>query len=255
MKLMEPLLNKGYNVTCDNFFTSLKLAKLLLEKKTSLVGTIRENRREIPQEAKQKLKLNETKIFKEISTQATLTIYQAKTNRSVKILSTLHSNVKVCQTNPKNKPETILFYNTTKFGVDVVDQMTRCYPIRSPTRRWTISVFYNILELAVINSWILYKKTCLSSISRREFIEKLVVELTNANLHAISRKRPKIDSSNKDKEKKSFHVVKNATYVKKKQCYTGVCNRNKTTELCGKCMNPVCGKCSIKTCIACSDKI
>jgi len=48
LHLMEPLFNKGYNVTTDNFFTSLKLLKQLQEKKTSLVGTINRARRELP---------------------------------------------------------------------------------------------------------------------------------------------------------------------------------------------------------------
>jgi len=39
LTLMEPYFGRGYNVTVDNFFTSVELAKKLLEKRTSLVGT------------------------------------------------------------------------------------------------------------------------------------------------------------------------------------------------------------------------
>ncbi len=39
LKLAEPFLGKGRNITTDNFFTSLKLATALQAKKTSLVGT------------------------------------------------------------------------------------------------------------------------------------------------------------------------------------------------------------------------
>src|ERR1044072_1530924 len=48
MKLIEPYVGRGYNVTTDNFFTSLDLARKLLNKQTSIVGTVRLNRREIP---------------------------------------------------------------------------------------------------------------------------------------------------------------------------------------------------------------
>jgi len=41
--LMDPFLNKGYNVTVDNFFTSHSLAHYLLNKRTTLVGTVRQN--------------------------------------------------------------------------------------------------------------------------------------------------------------------------------------------------------------------
>ena len=47
-KLMEPYINKGRNVTCDNFFTSLLLAEYLKTKNTSIMGTVNRDRREIP---------------------------------------------------------------------------------------------------------------------------------------------------------------------------------------------------------------
>ena len=47
-KLMEPLYNKGYNLCTDNFYTSFPLANHLIQKKTTLVGTIRKNKAEIP---------------------------------------------------------------------------------------------------------------------------------------------------------------------------------------------------------------
>ena len=47
-KLLNPYIGKGCNVTINNFFTSIKLAKKLEIKKTSIVGTINRNRQEIP---------------------------------------------------------------------------------------------------------------------------------------------------------------------------------------------------------------
>ena len=44
MKLMKPLFKHRYNVTCENFFTSLDVAARLAKEKCSLVGTIRPNR-------------------------------------------------------------------------------------------------------------------------------------------------------------------------------------------------------------------
>ena len=49
-KLMAPLFQRGYNVTYDNFFTSHDLALRLKEKRCSLAGTTRQNRRELPDE-------------------------------------------------------------------------------------------------------------------------------------------------------------------------------------------------------------
>ena len=67
MKLMQLLFKHGYNVTCDNFFRSLDVAVCLAKGKCSRVGTICQNRKELPQAAKAKQQLHETTIFKTIA--------------------------------------------------------------------------------------------------------------------------------------------------------------------------------------------
>lgn len=48
-RLMEPFLDKGRNVTTDNFFTSLSLAQWLLSRKITFLGTVNK----IPQSTRQ----------------------------------------------------------------------------------------------------------------------------------------------------------------------------------------------------------
>lgn len=45
-------LNKGLHVFTDNFFTSIQLAKVLLQKNTYITGTIRKNRKNVPNQVK-----------------------------------------------------------------------------------------------------------------------------------------------------------------------------------------------------------
>ena len=47
MRLLKPHLNKGRNVTTDNYFTSVKLATELQKYKTSLLGTVKRIRKKV----------------------------------------------------------------------------------------------------------------------------------------------------------------------------------------------------------------
>ena len=76
----------------------------------------------------------------------------------------------------KRKPETVEFYNKTKCGVYVADQMARQYLVKADTCRWPVAVFYNILDLAGINAFVLYKKRTGDKVSRRDLF-KLATEL------------------------------------------------------------------------------
>ena len=83
-------------------------------------------------------------------------MYKSKPNVRVLLLSTKHTDVQV-EDNYKRVPETITFYNRTKFGVDVVDQMARKYNVKAGNLEWPLQVFFNILDLAAISVWILCK--------------------------------------------------------------------------------------------------
>ena len=101
------------------------LSRTLKAKDTSIVGTISRTRREIPAVlAMERAPLHETTLLRN-GDGATLTVDQEKVNKNVLLLSMLHSTIDV-GTNRKKLPETVQFYKT-KFGVDILDQMTHRY--------------------------------------------------------------------------------------------------------------------------------
>ncbi|XP_068233497.1 piggyBac transposable element-derived protein 4-like [Palaemon carinicauda] len=184
LKLTESYTGKGRNVTTDNFFTSVKLAEKLLAKNTSLVGTVNRIRREIPISIRNtRDKQYSSQILKH--NQCTLTVYQCKKNKNVLLLSTVHKKVGIGN-DAKRTPDTISYYNNSKFGVDIVDKMARLYTTKAASRRWPVQVFYNILYFSGINAWIIYKEVTCELISRRDFILQLAEELqkTFKNIHA-----------------------------------------------------------------------
>ncbi|KAJ8277134.1 hypothetical protein GJAV_G00071830 [Gymnothorax javanicus] len=237
MKLLEPMLGKGRNVTTDSYFTSLSLARRLLEKQTSIVGTMNRAKRELPPSTKQAQREFDTKIF--AADRTTLTIYQCKTTESVAILSTLHHDVAI-GTDRKRMPETILLYNSTKVAVDVLDQMARLYSVKGATRRWPVAVFSNMLDLATVNAHVLYKGCTGENISRRSFILELAKEL-RADLMAA--KQPTLTR---------IPEAEQQPLPKKRQCQVNTgCKKNMTWYTCAKCSKPTCGKCAVKVSHVC----
>ena len=160
-------------------------------------------------------------------------------------MSRLHPDILVSSDeNLKKKPDSVLYYNKTKVGVDIYDQTTRIYSVKAASRRWSVHVFYNVVDMALINSWILYKQVCQSSISRREFMQRVAEELIGS-APTVTRKR-------RDEEVCSPNDTSASSIVKRRvTCSTSMC-RNRTTDMFQECNKPVCGKCATRKCKLCA---
>ena len=231
LQLMEPYKNKGYNVTTDQFFTSLSLAKKLAQSKISLLGTIRSDRREIPKLVKQPV-FSSTFYHSEDGT--LLTCYQAKKNKMCYVLSTRHEFGLVSHDDRKRKPHTILCYNRTKTAVDTLDQMARASSVKSGVRRWPLALFFNVVDLAAINAYVLFRKVTGRCVSRRQFLKELAKALVSPH------QRARAISPSGDNTRTS------TVSLKRRQCH--LC-RNKTSNICFSCSKPVCGSCVGSKCV------
>ncbi|CAM4732750.1 unnamed protein product [Leuciscus chuanchicus] len=244
MRLMEPFLDKGRNVTTDNFFTSLSLAHKLLSRKTTILGTVNKIRREIPQSARHTDR-NEftTQVFS--TTAATLTAYAAKRKKTVYILSSMHSMIQTENTTNR-KPNTITLYNTTKCGVDVMDQMVREYTVRTGTRRWPVAVFYNMIDMAALNAHVLYQ-ACTGRQERQvDFLLELARELANSHMCAKKARKEQLlrtQPSTPSPGKRAMCQVKHQ------------CKNNHATVRCVHCYRYTCGKCRREIPWQCQDLI
>ena len=79
----------------------------------------------------------------------------------------MHPKVITDESHSKKLPQTIKFYNETKFGVDIMDQIAICHTCKTGTKRWPVACFFSMLDLCAIYSWILFKKIINNSISKR----------------------------------------------------------------------------------------
>ncbi|KAJ4447390.1 hypothetical protein ANN_09396 [Periplaneta americana] len=70
------------------------------------------------------------------------------------MLSTQHYDDAIgALSDPKKKTVINLYYNDTKGGVDTVDRMVRKYSTKRATRRWPVSIFYTLVDIAALNGY------------------------------------------------------------------------------------------------------
>lgn len=95
------------------------------------------------------------------------------------MLSSRHYSCAVDTTRASSKPLAILDYNKYKAGVDTMDQMVANYTSKRATNRWPLAVFYNMLDIAGLASYIIYDSfgTSKKSDRRRSFLIELARQL------------------------------------------------------------------------------
>ena len=152
--LAEDIGNSGRNINCDNFLTNLSLAQKLLQKKLTVIETIKKNKRKLPTEFAVAKGPNVKSTVFGFQLDAFIASYCSKTNRVVNMLSTMHSQPEIKSTSDQ-KPSIILFYNRTKGGVDPLDRMVRSYSTKRMARRRPLVLFYNMIDVSTINVFII----------------------------------------------------------------------------------------------------
>ena len=123
LSFLKPYFKKEYNVTTDHFFTNIKLTETLKLEKTTIIGTVRKQRKEIPsvEPTMKKVPIFSSEILLSDSG-CSLIIYKAKKNKIIYILSSssMHKDVSIDKNHKKKRPETVEYHNKSKAGVDVL---------------------------------------------------------------------------------------------------------------------------------------
>ena len=156
------------------------MAEKLLAEDLTVAGTLRKTKPEIPiimQPSKTKERYSSEFGFKN---NMTIMSYVPNKGKAVILLSTMH-NDKSIHDGLKKKPEIISYYNQTEGGVDTMDKMVRHYSCKRKTKRWPMVLWYNMLDVAVMNAYTLFKGVhpeYMNGVNhkRRLFLKELVKE-------------------------------------------------------------------------------
>ena len=250
LELNEDLLDQGYNIFLDNWFSSPNLFMRLRDRRTNVCGTVRLNRKQMPADLKAVLKLKRgERVFR--SGDSLLALVW-KDKKDVKMLSTMHSssmedtgkNDK--SGNPIEKPSCVMDYNRGKCGVDLSDQLASSHRSVRKSIKWYKKIFVYMVDMALVNSFIIHK-IVREDITYADFRTSLVTEVMyNATLPSYGiRGRPHALPSPNRLTGRHFPITIPATANTASPCKRCVvCKSNRrrreTRYACEMCETPLC---------------
>ena len=149
--LVDCIEGTNRNVTTDNYYTSIPLAKELKSRKLTLVGTLKKNKTCIPPCFLTKSSEGTLYYGFDKLNDFTLLSVTPKKNKKVIFLSSMHQT----KNSEGNKEEINLYYNKTKGGVDSHDQKCGLFTTARKTNRWPMRLFYGILDCSIVNAFVI----------------------------------------------------------------------------------------------------
>ena len=190
--LVNDLQHQGYQLTTDNWYTSLELSNQLKEIGITHIGTIKRNQAAgFPKEVvNAKLKVGE-KLAYRMDDNVCVAIRDKKSQtKPLLMTSTKYSAFyvdgdghKVKEENhvadKKYKCQLVWAYNHSKFGVDKSDEMVYSYEVERRTRRWPVKVLLRLMQKALLNSYVLHKALAEKPMKRLRFYVKVFEGLMN----------------------------------------------------------------------------
>ena len=167
--LMQKYLDKGHQLYVDNYYTSVSLAKYLLQHGTHITGTIRDHRKHFPTELKRVI-LDKGELAYFNHDKIVIMKYRAHRNTSsgkpktVHLLTTSHRPAQGNTTkhdrdgNIIQKPTCIIDYNYNMGGIDMVDQQFDAIDVLRKSYKWYKKIFLRLMMQCVLASHKLYRK-------------------------------------------------------------------------------------------------
>ena len=264
MKLVGPLVNQGYHLYFDNFYTSVQLVQDLWEVGIPACGTAAENRRGFPVSMKNGKDWAKGKDRGNMRwhREGVCLAVQWKDNRVVTMLSTIDTANKYVMVDRKEKidnkwqtiqvkqPQAIHSYNQFMNGVDRSDQILAKNNTLRKCMRWWKTLFFHIIDIAVVNSFILFQlyrnqhpeieELCRpQKYSTLEFREELVRQLAGLEEYGLP---PVYMYSQGRHEKNKFETehVPEVTPETKRNCRVCYETENEERKVVTQCNAPQC---------------
>ena len=176
-RLIETIpTNENVVLFTDRYFTGLKIVEHLESKGILCTGTVMANRtgdvgKKLKDVKDSKMKRGEWVEYSRSDDK--IVVMKWKDNKCVHLMSSAcgsqpEDNCQRWSKEQKQKvtvtrPAIVRTYNAHMGGIDLNDRFISYYRTSIRTRKWPVRVFAHFLDLAVVNSWVMYMRDCKSS--------------------------------------------------------------------------------------------
>ena len=203
-RLSYPYNFLGHHIYMDRYYSGLRIFRYLTLKGFGVCGTVMLNRLSLTQEILDDLNSFQYQDYNFFQFGKEILFSAWKDKRMVSLISNFHSteiisynryvktrdenNIPISQTEEISKPIMVQEYGKYMGGVDRFDKMLYNYHFYHKNCRWYIRIFTHFLEIAILNSYIIYKKHCERKksipMSRYSFHEQLAKDLVEDSRNA-----------------------------------------------------------------------
>ncbi|XP_039290397.1 piggyBac transposable element-derived protein 3 [Nilaparvata lugens] len=274
LRLCHDLHGKNHKVYADNLFSSIPLVKKLRDSEIWYVGTMRINRMK---NADRKLKSHKDLkqegrgSSSQVTSNNDVTITRWLDNSLVHVVSSYAGKTPESETErfsrkekrrvPIKRPFSVDLYNKHMGGVDLMDSLVALYRNDVRNKRWYMRIFYHMLNVTVVNGWILWKWNDHQKMDLLEFKSRVASGLIYTGLAELNRKkrgRPSLEEQTPAPVKKRVtnsvplelrfdggsHFPKKTEGKFANRCRDKHC-QSKTRYECNTCKVPVCPECML----------
>ena len=164
LHLQEPYLQKGHHVFTDRYYSSIPLAQALHDNETAFTSTVVRDRLDLPDPIRAGLMPREGEVMAFRDEHLMALSWRAKNKKAPVVMLSSECSAQMVMVPSRQagaaeqeKPSAVNTYNYQMYGVDIADQYTVSYAFTRKTIKWWRKVFFWLLDVAITNSYALYR--------------------------------------------------------------------------------------------------
>lgn len=249
-KLLRPHGGKYHRLFVDNYYMSIPLCHQMLEKDIYVTGTVRSNRRGLPEDIKSARRLRGSMVAK---TNGEILAMSWVDRKQVRMLTTHSSaalvSVRRAGGQDTRVPQMVVDYNKGMGGVDVADQMTDHYASELRTVKCWRKIVFHLFDRTVTNAYICYKNNPHNQerkLTHQKFLVSVIEGLINGYQEPRVRgRRPSVGPH--ESRLTERHFIENIPDDKRRKC--AVCSNNASAYK-GTRIRTWCPDCGVALCLS-----